>query len=93
MKERVSIRDIAEKLRMHHTTVSLALRDSPLLKKATREKIQAAVEEFGYRPDPMLAALTAYRQSKRKASFHAVNAWINNWPDRAALMAVPSYLL
>ncbi len=91
MKERVSIRDVAEKVRMHHTTVSLALRDSPLLKKSTREKIQATAEELGYRPDPMLSALTAYRQSKRKASFHAVIAWINNWPDRAALMAVPTY--
>ena len=91
MRDRVSIRDIADKVGMHHTTVSLALRASPLLKKETREKIQAVAAELGYRPDPMLSALTAYRQSKRKASFHAVIAWINNWSDRAALLANPVY--
>lgn len=91
MKTRVSIRDVAQKVGMHHTTVSLALRESPLLKKETREKIRAVAEELGYKPDPMLSALTAYRQSKRKASFHAVIAWINNWPDRGALLANPVY--
>ncbi|XHR29729.1 MAG: LacI family DNA-binding transcriptional regulator [Chthoniobacteraceae bacterium] len=91
MKKRVSIRDIAATLGLHHTTVSLALRDSPSLKPETKQKIQAAAVELGYRPDPMLTALAAYRQSKRPSSFHAVIAWINNWKDREAIFEVPTY--
>ncbi|HSI82141.1 MAG: LacI family DNA-binding transcriptional regulator [Candidatus Methylacidiphilales bacterium] len=91
MKNRISIRDIAREVGVHHTTVSLALRGSPLLKAETREKIQAAAARLGYAPDPMLTALTAYRQSKRPNSFHAVIAWINNWPNRKGLLTVPTY--
>ncbi len=91
MGNRISIRDIARAVGLHYTTVSMALRNSPLLKKETKEKIQAAAVKLGYKPDPMLTALTVYRQSKRKASFHAVIAWINNWPDREALLANPVY--
>lgn len=91
MEKRITIRDIALRMGLHHTTVSMALRNSPLLKKETKEKIQAEAVKMGYKPDPMLTALTAYRQSKRQTSFHAVLAWINNWPNREALLAVPTY--
>lgn len=91
MAKRVSLRDVAHAVGLHYTTVSMALRNSPLLKKETKEKIQAEAAKLGYKPDPMLTALTAYRQSKRKAAFHAVIAWINNWPDRKALLANPVY--
>ncbi|MFA7344845.1 MAG: LacI family DNA-binding transcriptional regulator [Terrimicrobiaceae bacterium] len=91
MAKRISIRDIARAVGLHHTTVGLALRDSPRLKKATREKIRAVAAELGYRPDPMLSALISYRNSKRTAAFHAVIAWINNWPDRNALLVNSTY--
>ncbi len=91
MAKRISIRDIARAVGLHHTTVGLALRDSPKLKKATREKIRAVAAELGYRPDPMLSALISYRNSKRPATFHAVIAWINNWPDRNALLSNSVY--
>lgn len=91
MENRVSIRDIAHALGVHHTTVSLALRNSPLLKKATRQEIQEKAVEMGYKPDPMLSALAAYRQSKRPPAFHSVIGWINTWPERAELAKVPTY--
>lgn len=91
MRERVSIRDIANQLGVHHTTVSLALRDSPLLKRATKEKIQTLAQELGYRPDPMLSALSAYRQSKRPAAFHGVLGWIHSWPSLKQQLEVPTY--
>src|SRR5690606_584961 len=46
-----------------HPTVSRALRDDPQIKKATREKIQQLAREMGYRPDPALTALAAYRST------------------------------
>lgn len=78
---RVTIRDIAERANLHFTTVSLALRNSPRLKADTREKIQKLAESMGYRPDPMLAALNAYRQSRQPVHFQAALAWIHNWDD------------
>jgi LacI family transcriptional regulator len=87
MNPRVTIRDIANKVGLHFTTVSLALRNSPRLKAATRHKIHALAKKMGYSPDPMLAALTAYRQTKRTPHFQSVLAWINNWPNRHELHA------
>jgi LacI family transcriptional regulator len=49
MKKSVTIKDIARIAGVHHTTVSLALRNSKALKKETREKIQALAAEMGYR--------------------------------------------
>jgi len=78
---RVTVRDIAEKAGLHFTTVSLALRQSPRLKASTREKVLKIAESMGYRPDPMLAALNAYRKSCRPAHYQATIAWIHNWPS------------
>lgn len=77
---RVTIRDIAKKANLHFTTVSLALRNSPRLKTETREAIQKLAESMGYRPDPMLAALNAYRQARQPVHYQAALAWIHNWP-------------
>lgn len=49
--KRITIKDIAKELGVHHTTVSLALRNSHLLKDETREKIQARAKKMGYRPN------------------------------------------
>lgn len=78
---RVTIRDIAAKANMHFTTVSLALRNSPRLKAETREKIQELAKDMGYRPDAMLAALNAYRQSRQPVHYQAALAWVHNWRD------------
>lgn len=58
---RVTQADIARAAGVHNTTVSLALRRSPLIPEATRERIQAIARSLGYTPDPALRALAAYR--------------------------------
>lgn len=78
---RVTIRDIAREANLHFTTVSLALRNSPRLKAETRETVQKLAEAMGYRPDPMLAALNAYRQARQPVHYQATLAWIHNWPN------------
>ncbi len=47
----VTLKDIAEKLNLHHTTVSKALRDHPDIKKETREKIKTLAEQLDYHPN------------------------------------------
>jgi LacI family transcriptional regulator len=78
---RVTLRDVAKQAELHFTTVSLALRNSPKLKPATRLRIQRLAKKMGYVPDPMLAALNAYRQAKQPANYQATIAWIHQWVD------------
>ncbi|MGE9296825.1 MAG: LacI family DNA-binding transcriptional regulator [Puniceicoccales bacterium] len=85
MRPRVTIREIADRVGLHFTTVSLALRNSPRLKESTRLRVQKVAEEMGYTPDPMLASLNAYRQTKRPVQFQATIAWIHNWPSPESL--------
>jgi LacI family transcriptional regulator len=88
---RIGVREVAERAGVHFTTVGLALRDSPRLPKATREKIQRIAHELGYRPDPRLAILNAYRQATRAPNFQSTLAWINNWPHREGLYKIPCF--
>lgn len=64
-EKRVTLTEIARRCGYHPSTISLALRRHPSIPEATREKIRRAAEEMGYRPDPALASLIAYRSSKR----------------------------
>lgn len=76
------MRDIANKAGCHYSTVSLALRNHPRIAAETRERVQRAAAELGYRPDPMLAALNAYRVMKQPPRQSGVLAWLTNYPTR-----------
>lgn len=62
---RVTLKDIAGVAGVHHTTVSMALRNDRRLPAATRARIRQCAAELGYRPDPMLSALSSYRAAIR----------------------------
>jgi LacI family transcriptional regulator len=64
---RVTQKDVAHRAGVHHTTVSLALRNSPKIPEKTRRRLQDLAEIMGYRPDPTLRALISYRKSVRNA--------------------------
>lgn len=80
-----SLRDIARQLNVSHVTVSLAMRNHPRISAERRAQIHAMAEKLGYRPDPMLSSLVAYRNQKRVKPIAATLAWINRWPDPQAL--------
>ena len=82
---RVSLRDVAREVGVSHVTVSLALRGDPRVSTTRRAEVEAAAKRLGYRPDPMLASLSAYRHSKRPVTIHSTIAWLNQWPDPKAL--------
>ncbi len=82
MKKRTTIRDIAEKAGCHFSTVSLALRNNPKISKENRERIHKIAESMGYRPDPYLSGLTAYRSQKTYTNNITCLAWLITSEDR-----------
>lgn len=82
---RVSLRDVARAVGVSHVTISLALRGDSRVSEQRRVEIQLAVERLGYRPDPMLSSLAAYRKTKQGVDISSTIAWINQWPDPKAL--------
>lgn len=81
----MSLRDVAAAVGVSHVTVSLALRHDPRISADRQREVAAAAERLGYRPDPMLSGLCAYRQSKHKATISSALAWLNQWKDPKAL--------
>ena len=79
--KRVTCHELGEKLGLSHMTVSRALRGHPSVAEGTRVRVQALAEEMGYRPDPALAALNAYRQAGKEPTYQAALGWLNTCPD------------
>jgi LacI family transcriptional regulator len=79
---RVTLADIAERANVHVTTVSLALRNHPRLPAETRQRIQSLAEKMGYRPDPFLRALVAYRGKIMPRRNPPTLAYVTNWNTR-----------
>lgn len=48
---RITLKDIAKACEVDVSTASRALRDDPLVKEATREKVKKFAKEMGYRPN------------------------------------------
>jgi DNA-binding LacI/PurR family transcriptional regulator len=82
---RITIYDIAKALGVSHTTVSMALRNNPRISEATRKRVQKTAEDLGYRPDPMLSALSSYRMSQQQNPTPTALAWINPFRTPAQL--------
>lgn len=74
------MKDIASAAGVSAMTVSLGLRNHPKLPESTRKRIRRLAAKMGYRPDPALSALVAYRQRHAAASAGETLAWVTNWP-------------
>ena len=69
MPSAFSLRQLADHLGLSHATVSEALRDSPRVKLATRQRVAAAALELGYRRNPLASALMGEMRRSRGAIF------------------------
>lgn len=90
---RITLRDIARRLKVSHTTISRSLQNDPRISKETRDRVQATAREMGHRPDPMLSALAHYRRGKRSVPIAAELAWINHWPNPKKLRSFGEFNL
>ncbi len=58
----------------------MALRNDPKIAPETRKKIQDLAAHIGYRPDPLLAGLAAYRHAKTVPHYQSTIGIITNYP-------------
>jgi len=89
--ERITQKIVASAAKVDASTVCLALNNSPNLPTATRERIVAIAKKLGYRRDPMLGALAAYRRVRAAPAFHGVLGWLVNSEGGYDWRAAPEY--
>lgn len=63
---RVTLKDIARRARLSVIAVSMALRNHPQISVKTRTRVHAWARRLGYRRDPLLSALSAYRRGGKR---------------------------
>lgn len=63
MTEKTTLQDIADRLRVSRTTVSLALRDHPRISGPTKSKIFSLAKRMGYEPDRVARSLATGHSS------------------------------
>ena len=61
--------------------VSLALRNSPRVGLAMRQRVQAVAQAMGYQPNAMATGLAQFKQNATTPPVHAALAWLNCWSD------------
>lgn len=83
---RPTLRTIAERAQVTKATVSLALRNSPLLPETTRSRVQAIAKDLGYRPNPLVNSLMTYVRASKQPTFHAAIAFVTNFVEREGWM-------
>lgn len=76
---RITLRDVAREAGVSHVTVSRALRNDPTISDARRREIKQLAAKMGYRPDPALAALAAYRFANQSHRIQSALGWVNHW--------------
>jgi LacI family transcriptional regulator len=91
----VTMSVIAAEAGCSKNTVSLALRGSPQIPAATREKIRRIAERLGYQPNAVVSQLMAQLRSNQTTRFQAKLALVNAHRDPKAFRThatIPAYV-
>ncbi len=88
---KLTLRDIAEALGVSHTTVSLALKNSPQISESRRLVIQQLALRMGYTPNSAATALAHYKQDSNDVPIQSSIAWINAWKRPGQLREFHEY--
>src|SRR6478736_1534541 len=82
MSARVSLRDVARKAGVSHTTVSLALRNDPRILPQTRRKILRLAETMGYQRNAILGDLMGYLRTLKTHAAQSTLGFLTAWSTR-----------
>jgi DNA-binding LacI/PurR family transcriptional regulator len=91
MERRPTHQDIALIAQVSQVTVSLALRSHPRIPESTRTRIETIARQIGYRPDPMLSSLVAYRRDVKGHAHQGTLAWIDDWKPARKPFVEPEF--
>lgn len=69
--------DIARLLGISRATVSLALRDSALVRSDTRDRVHAAARSMGYKPNPTITSLMSQVRAKKSPAISSELAYVS----------------
>lgn len=72
-----SVRALAHELGVSHTTVSDALRNNPRVSLKTRERVQTAAQELGYRYNPLAGAIMSEIRRSSVSSYRGTIAIVD----------------
>ncbi|AHF89603.1 LacI family transcriptional regulator [Opitutaceae bacterium TAV5] len=89
----VNLQQVAAHAKVSVSTASRCLRGDTRFSAATRERVEDSARALGYRPDPMLRALIAYRTRKKRASVRAELAWLHPYKGGLRKAPVPRHRL
>jgi LacI family transcriptional regulator len=64
----IRLKDVAAKAGLSLATVSYAMRNSPMVSKATAKRVQALAKKMGYVPSPAMGALAEYKRRTGKGT-------------------------
>ena len=92
MTPRLSIRDLTAQIGVSHTTVSLALRNSPRITPAVRKQVQKAARQAGYHADPTVSNLMARLRMIRTTAVRETLGFITAWPTRNGWRDAPNHV-
>ncbi len=79
---RPTLRTLAAEAGVSVTTMSFALRNSPEISPATRERLQRLARARGYQANPLVSALFSQVRRRKPRGDHAVIAYLNTWWPR-----------
>lgn len=79
----MTLAEIAKVARVSIGTVSLCLNDNHRAAAKTRRRVQEIAREMGYRRDPALSALVAYRTARRHTATYEIVAFLSGWDPEA----------
>lgn len=80
----ITQRELARRLGLSQSAVSLALADHPRISKEVKERVRAMAEDVRYHVDPRLSALAAYRNKKVTPGYKGTIAWVTNYAEEDA---------
>lgn len=79
--KRVTMADLAARLRISKSAVSMALRNHSSISLKRREQVRRVAEEMGFVPDPFLSGLAAFCRTQARAGGQGALAWVNHWAE------------
>ena len=86
---RITLKHVAAEAGISISCTARALKGRAGISEATRHRVREIAERLGYRPDPMLSALAAYREQGRKINFQGIVAYLAYHPSESQCLLSP----